>query len=266
MLRSGFFNSLGSDKRKYYNADISRLFNSLINDGVFQNVGQCLMVEPNIRMSVNVQPGLAYFNSTWIYNDADYIVNIDAAPIVEGYNRIDGIFLKMLDENDFGDRENTIYYMAGQAGSQPVRPVPSVVGEEKYIPLCYINVTTNLSAITAANITNCVGVTTTTPFVSGILKTIEATELFAQWSAQFNEYIINRQNAFDEWQQGQESDFATWSAQEKALYEQWESDSKDDFDEWFANLQYILDGDVAGHLQVEIDNIVTGALVTTEEM
>lgn len=31
--------------------------------------------------------------------------------------------------------------------------------------------------------------------------------------------------------------------------------SEASFDEWFANLQYVLDGDVAGHLQNEIDNI-----------
>ena len=83
MLRSGFFSSKNHD-RLYYNSDISRLFNSLIIDGVFQNVGNKFIARPGTGMEVIIPSGLAYFNSTWIFNDTDYVVSINAAPIVAG--------------------------------------------------------------------------------------------------------------------------------------------------------------------------------------
>lgn len=254
MLRSGFFNSKNHDKL-YYNSDISRLFNSLIIDGVFQNVGNKFIARPGTGMEVIIPSGLAYFNSTWIFNDTDYVVSINTAPIVAGFSRVDGIFLKMLAEDDLGERDNTIYYMAGiPASSNPQRPVPTVLNNEKYIPICYVTVSVNDTSISAAKITNMVG-TSSCPFVSGILNTIDADELFTQWAAQFNEWMTDNDTAYQTWKQTHEGDFDTWS-----------EDRKDAFDAWFANIQYILDGDVAGHLQNEIDAIITDALITENEL
>ncbi len=231
MLRSGFFNSKNHDKL-YYNSDISRIFNSLIIDGIFQNIGGKFIARPGSGMQVIIPSGMAYFNSTWLFNDTDYIVNLNAAPIQTGFSRIDGVFLKMGPEDDITDeRENTIYYMAGTPASQnQQRPVPTVDHGEQYIPICYILVGANVTEITAANITNMVG-TNSAPFLSGILTTISAGELLAQWEAQFND----------------------WMASNNSDLQEWETQKKNDFDEWFANIVYILDGDVAGHLQNEID-------------
>ena len=199
MISSGFFNSLNHD-RLYYNSDLSRLFNALIIDGVFQNIGDKFIAKPGTGMQVIVPSGLAYFNSTWIYNDTDYIQNIDAAPIVAGFSRIDGIFLKMGPVDDQGVRLNSIYYMAGTPASTNVqRPVPVVQDGEQYIPVCYVTVETDVTSITAAKITNTVG-TDACPFVSGILKTISAEELLNQWEAQWNEwYEAKKTNADLEW-------------------------------------------------------------------
>lgn len=254
MLRSGFFSSKNHD-RLYYNSDLSRLFNSLIIDGVFQNVGNKFIARPGTGMEVIIPSGLAYFNSTWIFNDTDYVVSINAAPIVAGFSRVDGIFLKMEAEDDLDERENTIYYMAGvPASSNPQRPVPTILNNEKYVPICYVTVSVNNTSISAAKITNMVG-TSSCPFVSGILNTINADELFTQWAAQFNEWMSDNDTAYQTWKQTHEGDFDTWS-----------EDRKDAFDAWFANIQHILDGDVAGHLQNEIDAIIADALITENEL
>lgn len=242
MIRSGFFNSLNHD-RLYYNSDISRLFNSLIIDGVFQNIGDKFIARPGTGMQVIIPSGFAYFNSTWLYNDADYIQAIDTAPLVSGISRIDGIFLKMCDENSQSNRDNLIYYMAGTESSSPVRPTPEVVSNEEYIPICYITISSSTDTISSSMITNMVG-TSSCPFVSGILETIDADELLRQWAGQFTEWLTAEQNAYSNWSNGRRSDF----------------------DNWFADIEYVLDGDTAGHLQVEIDSIVLGALVECSEM
>ena len=224
MIRSGFYNSKSHD-RLYYNSDMSRLFNALIIDCVFQNVGDKFIARAGTGMQVIIPSGLAYFNSTWIFNDTDYIQPIDAAPIVAGFTRIDGIFLKMGPEDDQATRENTIYYMAGTPASQgAVKPVPTSENGEKYIPLCYVTVATDITAITASMIQNTVG-TDVCPFVSGILKTISAGELLAQWEAQWNEWLAaKKENSDLEW----DTWFQTATANDGIMWDNWFQSVKDD--------------------------------------
>ena len=233
MFSSGFFNSINHD-RQYYPSDVSRLFNSLITDGVFENVGDKLIARAGTGMQVIIGSGMAWFNSSWSVNDNDYVVTINDAPYISGYSRIDGIFLQCYPVNDIDTRENSIYYMAGTATSQtPTKPVPTSENDEVYIPLCYITVSYGVDAITGSMIENCVGVTSTTPFITGILETVNASTILTQWQSQFSEWMGNEQDAFNA---------------------------------WFANVQYVLDGDAAGHLQTEIDDISSEALVTSAEM
>ncbi len=214
MVRSGFYNSKNHD-RLYYNSDVSKLFNSLIKDGIFANVGDKFVVRAGTGMQVIIPSGLAWFNSTWIANDANYIQAIDAAPIVAGFTRIDGIFLRMGPADDQSYRENAIYYMAGTPGSQDVqRPVPTVENGEVYVPLCYILVEAEVDSITAAKITNMVG-TEDAPFITGILETADITDLLTQWSAQWNEWFAAKQNdatlEWDEWfETNTTNDGAAW--------------------------------------------------------
>lgn len=221
MIRSGFFNSKNHDKQ-YYASDISRLFNSMITEGVFGNVGEKFIAKPGNGMKVIIPSGMAWFNSTWTMNDSDEIINLDEAPYVSNYKRIDGIFLKIYPVSDTNVRDNTIYYMKGtETIGAPEKPVPTITDNEMYIPLCYITVNYGTTAITASMIENCVGLSSC-PFITGILETVDASELIDKWESQFNDWLDNKH------------------------YE---------FENWFANIQYVLDGDAAGHLQNEIDDL-----------
>jgi hypothetical protein len=232
MIRSGFFNSKNHDKQ-YYASDISRLFNSMITEGVFGNVGEKFIAKPGNGMKVIIPSGMAWFNSTWTMNDSDEIINLDEAPYVANYKRIDGIFLKIYPVSDTNVRDNTIYYMKGaETIGVPEKPVPTITDNEIYVPLCYITVNYGTTAITASMIKNCVGLNSC-PFITGILKTVDASELIAQWESQFNEWI-----------EGNNSEYHSWLENKK--YE---------FENWFAKVKYVLDGDVAGHLQNEFDYI-----------
>ena len=205
-FRSGFFNSKNHDKQ-YYASDISKLFDSLINPGVFGNVGNKFIARPGEGMQVIISSGMAWFNSTWTLNDSDVVIPIDEAPYVANYSRIDGIFLQIFPVNDMTTRENGTYYMKGvETSATPSKPVPTATNGELYIPLCYITVANGATSITASMIENCVGVTTATPFVTGILETVEISELLAQWEAQWNEWLSAKQSNADlEWDEWFES-------------------------------------------------------------
>lgn len=231
-FRSGFFNSKNHDKQ-YYASDISKLFNSLINPGVFGNVGNKFIARPGEGMQVIIPSGMAWFNSTWTLNDSDVVINIDEAPYIANYSRIDGIFLQIFPVDDSGTRNNGAYYMKGtETSATPSKPVPTATDGEVYVPICYVTVANGTTSITAAMIENCVG-TVNCPFITGILETIDATELLTQWEAQWNE----------------------WLNTEKTDFEAWTTDRRTSFDEWFETIRGILDSDVAGHLQNEIDEL-----------
>lgn len=181
----GFYDSLNGD-RKYTSVQFSYLFNSLIKDGVFMHVGEHLNVKEGTGMQVNVGSGFAWFNSTWTRNDADYPVDIDISDLLQV--RIDAIVLEV--NETVSSRTNSIKVITGTPASNPQKPTLTNTNEIHQYPLAYITVGVGATSITQANIENCIG-TDPCPFVTGVLDTIDATTLIAQWEAQFNEWFEN---------------------------------------------------------------------------
>ena len=68
-VTSGFFNSLNGDRR-YDARQFSALFDGIINDGVFANIGTSFKVTAAGGLQINIGLGRAWFNSTWVNNDA----------------------------------------------------------------------------------------------------------------------------------------------------------------------------------------------------
>lgn len=234
MIRSGFFNATNHDKQ-YYASDISRLFNALVNDGIFENIGNHFSPRPGAGMQVIIGAGMSYINSTWTLNDSDHVVNIDEAPYVSGYKRIDGIFIRSYNVNNVTTKDNDIYYMKGtETSDTPTAPVPEQTEDEVYTPLCYVTVTNGDTEITAASIRNVIGLSDS-PYITGILQTVDISELFNQWSAQWNAWIGMQTRNFNTWNEGMLNDFV----------------------EWFNQIKGILSEDAAGNLQNEIDDINT---------
>jgi len=112
MIRSGFFNSMNGD-RKYDASKFAEYFASFIGNGVFPD---SLQVISNNNMTVTVKSGKAWINGYILINDADYILNINAADGV--LNRIDRIVLRY----DVVDREIRLEVKQGTFASSPVAP------------------------------------------------------------------------------------------------------------------------------------------------
>lgn len=177
-LTYGFYNSLNHD-RKYDSLQLSRIFDGIINDGVYESIGDALMVKASNAMTVSVGLGRAWFNHTWTLNDALYLVTITDAELA--LNRYDAVVLEV----DSGNRTNSIKVVKGTPAVSPVKPTLIISDTVNQHPLAYIYVEAKATEITQANIQNAVG-TSECPFVTGIMSTISVDNLIQQWSAEFD--------------------------------------------------------------------------------
>lgn len=223
-LTYGFYNSVDHDRR-YDARQFSRLIDSLIKDGVFMHIGDRMMVTAH-EDHIEIGSGLAWFNSTWSYNDAPYMIALPKSDVV--YTRIDTVVLEVYEEESI--RANFFKIVEGTPALNPVKPDLLNLDNIHQHPLCYITRPANNELIYQSAIENAVG-TSETPFVSGILETVEASALLRQWEAEF-----------DEWMASQNTEYSDWITNQTAV-----------FNNWFAGLQDTLSGDVAGNLTIKIE-------------
>lgn len=179
-LTSGFFNSKNHD-RLYDATLISTLFEGLINDGVYQSVGNIFKVSASNGMNVTVDTGRAWFNNTWTRNDALIVLIVPTSEQV--LKRIDAVVLEVNSLETV--RNNTIKIVKGTPSSNPSKPSLTKNDNVHQYPLAYITVDPNVTTITQQKIQNAVG-TSACPFVTGIIDTLDIDDLITQWSSEFN--------------------------------------------------------------------------------
>lgn len=234
-LTYGFYNSLNGD-RKYDAVQMSQIFDGIINDGIFMSIGDKLMVTANEGMTVKVGTGRAWFNGTWTRNDAPYILTLEPANLL--LKRIDAVALEVNASDDV--RENSIKIITGTPSSEPVKPDLARTEKVNQYPLAYISVGIGALEILQADIENAVGLTPC-PFVTGILETVNIDDLVIQWENQWENWMVDMMRSAEAFKSDQESSFVEWSTQRRT-----------EFDEWYANVQYVLEGDVAAKLSGQI--------------
>lgn len=217
-VSSGFFNSLNGD-RKYNAEQMSAIFDGIINDGVFANVGNTFTVKASDNNTVTVDTGRCWFNSTWVYNDALYPLILTSSELL--LNRIDAIVIEI--NHDETIRKGDIKVVKGTPASEPTNPTLINEGFVHQYPLAYIYRPAGATEIKQSNITSMIG-KSVCPYVTGILQVQDIDNIVAQWEAEF-----------DEWTAAEKSDFTTW----------------------FSELQTVLEGDVATALAervIELQN------------
>lgn len=190
-LTYGFYDSLNGDRT--YNADqMSRMFEGIITEGIFQSIGGGFVVTPNSGMLLNVATGRAWFANTWTKSDANFIVAILASePVLP---RIDTVVLEV--NKDLATRANTIKVIKGTPNSSPVAPTLSNTATLIQKGLADVYVGPGVTSINAGNITNRVG-TAGTPFITGVLTSFDVATLFGQFESNFEAWFANLQNQLD---------------------------------------------------------------------
>lgn len=186
--RSSFFNSVNGD-RKYKASDFAEYFNSLITNGVFPNPSTNLQVLANNNMTVTLKAGKAWINGYFYINTDDLILPVDVADGV--LNRIDRIVLKM----DTVGRNITVKVKKGTFASSPVAPILQRDADVYELGIADIYIGKGITSISQANITDLRMNSTYCGIVAGAVNQIDATNLFAQYDAEFNDWFVSIQGS-----------------------------------------------------------------------
>lgn len=227
-VTSGFFNSLNGDRR--YNAEqMSAIFDGIINDGVFANIGTAFGVRVDSGNIITVGIGRAWFNSTWLFNDAILPIVADESEVL--LDRYDAVVIE-IDHSD-SVRAGNIKIVKGTPSSTPQYPVMIHTVDVNQYPLAYIYRKAGASSIAQANVTSMIG-TSSCPYITGILQILSIDNIVAQWGDQWAQWFTEQTSAGN-------NQMTSWMDQKQM-----------EFNTWFGNLQTILDGDVAAKLAEDI--------------
>lgn len=163
-VTSGFFNSVNGDRR-YSAEQMSSLFDGIINDGVFANIGTSFEVKAKSGNTITVGIGRAWFNHAWIDNDAMLTITANDAEIL--LDRYDVVVIEV--NHSAAVRSGSIKYIKGTASSTPQKPSMANTTEVHQYPLAYIYRPAGSSEITQSNITSMIG-TSSCPYITGVLQ------------------------------------------------------------------------------------------------
>ena len=245
----GFYNSVNGD-RKYDATQISSIFDGIVTDGVFMSIGTSLRVKAASGMTVNVGIGRAWFNHTWTYNDALLPLTLDASDVLN--SRIDSVILEI--NSGESVRANSIKILKGTPASLPKEPsLTSSVTLHQY-RLANILVKAGVSSINQSNITDLIG-SSSTPYITGILKTVNTDELMARWKSDWAVYIETQKSDSSKWVQNFESELSAWKTEFESDNSEWSNTQKTNFEIWLKSLQDELSDNVAANLELKIDNL-----------
>lgn len=240
-IRSGFFNSVNGD-RKYDASRFAEYFASFIGNGVFPNPSDCLQVISNNDMTITVRPGKAWINGYILINDDDYILEIEPADGV--LNRIDRIVARY----DVEDREIRLEVKKGQFSSNPTAPDLQRDADAYELALADIYISAGTTSITQANITDLRLSTEYCGIVHGVVDQVDTEVLFQDYQA----WIAQKKQQYD-------TDISQWTQQKQSEYQNWYNTTttqlEQAWDTWFQTIQGVLDGDTAGNLYLEIQDV-----------
>lgn len=201
----GFYNAIkqsdGTYDRTYNSDQISNMFEGLVSGGVFESVGDALIVTAGTDMTIQIGSGRAVSNDgKWLKNDAPHSITLAPAHVM--LNRWSAIVVRF----DSGARTVEIVEKPGADASTPTKPEIEDSMTVKEICLAYIYVGAGVGRITQANITDTRANSEICGWVTGLIKQVDTSQLFLQWQTAYEEFYAQMQawqtaqkQAFDEW-------------------------------------------------------------------
>lgn len=287
----GFFNAqlVGEEYDRVYLAEqFAAYFASFIGNGVFGQSMQKLEVlsQTTPNMSVKVLSGEAWINGWWYRNTEEYTLSIDVADGV--LNRIDAIVLRWGNQ----ERDMWLQVIKGTASSNPVAPTIRRDADYYDLQLATISIAKGTVRITQSSISDTRLNNAVCGLVTGVVDQIDTTDLYNQfetyfaefknvYEADFDTWTAEQKKAYTDFVTGKQDDYNQWTANKKAEYDQFVYDTESDytdwtteqkekyvfwydthttawakeFNDWFDGIKDILSGDVAGNLQLEIEDL-----------
>ena len=250
MLNYSFFNSVidqeGNPDRPFDANDFSKYFGTLIKNGVFPNPSTNFQIQGDQgNMSVKAERGLAWIEGHLRYDDSVFILNIDPADSV--LDRIDRVVLRL----DTLERCIKWLVKKGEPSAKPIAKELQRDADAYEIGIADVAVNHGIASITQSMITDLRMSTELCGWVTGTVTQIDTTTLFNQMEQWKKEYIEKTNT----WTTEQEQAFSNWKQLFETAATNWRAGEEQKFDEWLQSIKGKLSGDVAGNLQLEIDNL-----------
>ncbi len=204
-ITCGYFNSIDGD-RKYNAETMTRYFEGLISDGVYNTVGDKLAVTSGDGLSVNVATGRAMISCRWLHNSS--ALNLELETPDTRMSRYDAIVLHL----DLSDnvRNFTIKVKTGTSAlDSPAKPSMTNTSLVKELCLAYVYVEGNAKSIKQKYIEDMRG-SSQCPWVTGLIQQVDTSTLFKQfesayndlytsWTKQFNDLLNAKKLEYEKW-------------------------------------------------------------------
>lgn len=192
-INSYFFNAVESEgvyDRVYNAEDVTSYLDLLVGNGVFPDPSTQLQVRASSGMNVIVAAGSGWINGHKLVNTADLTLTLTASDVL--LNRIDAVIFYV----DLSSRTMGITTKTGTLASNPVAPAMTRTSTRYEMCLAQISVAKQITAITAAMITDTRGNSNLCGYVQGLIQQIDTSTLWQQQQEQFNEWFAAIQSQF----------------------------------------------------------------------
>lgn len=270
MEKSGIFNAMkvGDTWDRVYKAEnFAEYFATFIGNGVFPNPStglQVIAIDNNIQ--IRIKQGKGWINGYYYCNTDDLILKIDVADGV--LNRIDKVVLRF----DTVKRAINAYIKKGQYASNPVAPGLQRDADAYELALADIKVNAGAISISQSDITDLRLNKNLCGIVHGVVDQVDTTAIFNQFQSWYSQtkdfynkdvatWTKEKKVDFEEWTDDKKKAFDNWYTQNTIAFLQefntWYGDNttkwENDFNSWFSTIKGVLDGDIAGKLQNQIN-------------
>ncbi|MBQ8781256.1 MAG: hypothetical protein IJZ72_06250 [Oscillospiraceae bacterium] len=178
----GFFTSSGGD-RKYTAEDFCAFFSDFFTDGISAKEMTGFQVHPSHGMTLEINHGTAYVKGKWYRKSTSQTIELPLSDTA--YDRYDAVVIRC----DYSKREIYIGISQGTPSAEPERPSPRRDDSAYELVLAYICVKANSYEITGADITDTRFDSSLCGIVTNVVKSIDTTDLFAQYQAAWNDFI-----------------------------------------------------------------------------
>lgn len=248
-VTSGFFDSVNGD-RTYDAEQMTNYFQGLVSDGVYQNVGEALVVKATGEgLNITVGSGRALVKTHWMKNDEP--ITLTLSPANTQYDRYDSIFIRY----NATTREINIYVAEGIPAPHPQIVSPTQTETIYDLFLARIMVNKNTGVLSQSAIYDFRG-SGPCPWITGLIKQVDTSELFLQF-----------QTAYEEQYEEYEEKAAALDAK-IAEFDAYMIQKRAEFDEWYASLTQELRVDTTIHqyqLVTEVGGITDEVNINSQD-
>lgn len=190
-ITSGFFDALydsssGTYDREYSSQQFMDIFSMFFTNGIFAKYGKEFAPSATgSTMAVTIGAGFAFINGAWIKSTESKSFSVPSNSTSS--TRVDGVFLR----KNISDRACSIQYKSGDI-------TPLNTSTIKELLICKVNVSSGATSISQSNIVD-MRPTEQCGFVAGAVQQLSVSELYAQFTEQFTDWMNAEQESFDEW-------------------------------------------------------------------